>query len=290
MKKGKRFFKKTIVALIVAATFAVLCMPVSLAAEYSGTTEGGFAWHFDESTGTMTVSGTGKMEEDMYYSWFVEDEDGTDGDLDPSIGINDMRPMIKKLIISEGITSVGHSAFQGLMSLECVELPNTVTEIGAFAFYFCKSLKSINIPDGVTVIKGRVFSFCESLTSIWLPDSLTELSNEAFDRTLTDIYFGGNKEEWKKFYGMDTYVEQNGIKVHYDSKASDLNIGGNSDSSVNNNDLSSKSYDVETTEKNSDGKNNSDSGSNGVVTVIIIVAVVAVVAGVVIVVMKNKKS
>lgn len=374
---------KTIVALMVAATLTVLCMPVSLAAEYSGTTEGGFTWHFDESTGTMTVSGSGEMEHKIRHNW--------DGENDGNLKV-DLRPLIKEVVLSEGITSVGGDAFYGFSALQNIEIPKTVTKIEGYAFYGCKSLESITIPDGVTELGAYCFIFCEALTSVEIPDSVTQIGLESFmncksltkavisdnvetipencfkycenltdlkigknvkvieddafgytslkqiilpegleeigsaafqnslgkgvlesiyipktvktigwgdifyshndsSENLKNIYYGGTEAEWETLFSNTSgNFRINGATLHYNSKASDLTVGGNSDSNANNNDSSAESYDVETTEKNSDGKDKSDSGSNGAVTVIIIVAVVVVIAGAVLVVMKKKKA
>lgn len=44
-------------------------------------------------------------------------------------------------VIPEGVTSIGHGAFQGCDSLNSVEIPSTVTSIGDYAFAGCSSLK-----------------------------------------------------------------------------------------------------------------------------------------------------
>ena len=50
-----------------------------------------------------------------------------------------------------------------------VVIPEGVTEIGASAFSNCSSLKSVTIPEGVTEIGAKAFSFCSSLESVTIP-------------------------------------------------------------------------------------------------------------------------
>ena len=88
--------------------------------------------------------------------------------------------LVTELVIPEGVTSIGNSAFQGCSSLSSITLPDSVTSIGNFAFDNCTSLASITIPDSVTSIGNFAFSGCSSLTSITIPDSVTSIGKDAF--------------------------------------------------------------------------------------------------------------
>lgn len=48
-----------------------------------------------------------------------------------------------KVIIEEGVTTIGASAFQGCSSLASVVIPSSVTEIGNYAFQGCSSLATV---------------------------------------------------------------------------------------------------------------------------------------------------
>ncbi|MBR5130956.1 MAG: leucine-rich repeat domain-containing protein [Alistipes sp.] len=65
--------------------------------------------------------------------------------------------------ISNGITVIGHNAFENCDSLTSVTIPDSITEIGGYAFYLCDSLTSITIPDSVTAIGVAAFAYCDNL-------------------------------------------------------------------------------------------------------------------------------
>ena len=103
------------------------------------------AWEI--SGGTLTISGTGEM-------W---DFDALSNN---APWLEESRKLIRKIIISEGVTNIGSWAFYGCSSLTSVIIPNSVTNIGRWAFYGCSSLTSITIPNSVMSIDG-VFSGCK---------------------------------------------------------------------------------------------------------------------------------
>ena len=94
-----------------------------------------------------------------------------------------------KVIIPDGITSIGAFAFFICSSLTSITIPNSVTSIGREAFEGCASLTSITIPDSVTNIGDRAFEGCSSLTSIAIPNSVTSIGDWAFNKcsSLTSI-------------------------------------------------------------------------------------------------------
>ena len=64
---------------------------------------------------------------------------------------------IKKVVIEDGVTNIGNSAFDYCYKLTSVTIPNSVTSIGSAAFYGCHSLTSVTIPNSVTSIGSNAF-------------------------------------------------------------------------------------------------------------------------------------
>lgn len=160
MKKG--------LALLLSMVMAVIIAPLGVAAEEITIIDsfvcGENLTYILDSTGTLTVSGTG----DMY---------NFDSTSPPwSLLVSN----IKSVIIENGVTSIGNNAFGNLKNLTSVSIPNTVKTIGALAFTDCSSLTSVVIPEGVTSIGYNVFYFNEKLSSVTLPSTLTTIGSGAF--------------------------------------------------------------------------------------------------------------
>ncbi|MDY4254813.1 MAG: leucine-rich repeat protein, partial [Oscillospiraceae bacterium] len=116
-----------------------------------------------DSDGLLTISGTGAMYD---YSWeYIPPWETT---------------LVRSAVVSDGVTSIGDSAFEYCRSLTNVKIPDSVTTIGWGAFSGCISLTSITIPEGVTSIGKRAFEDCSSLTSITIPNSVTSIGSYAF--------------------------------------------------------------------------------------------------------------
>jgi len=79
-----------------------------------------------------------------------------------------------------------------------VIIPEGVTSIGGSAFERCTSLKSVTIPEGVRSIGDSAFNECSSLTSVTIPESMTLIEEGAFYgcRSVTDVYYESSKDKW----------------------------------------------------------------------------------------------
>ena len=70
-----------------------------------------------------------------------------------------------RVVIPEGVTSIGDYAFTGCSGLTSVTIPDSVTNIKDLAFYGCSGLTSVTIPASVTNIGEMVFAYCGGLRS-----------------------------------------------------------------------------------------------------------------------------
>ena len=137
-------------------------MGLSANAEEFGTCGPDLRWHLTDN-GVLTISGKGKMYD---YSF---DNRAPWGRYD-----------IKRIIIGNGITTIGGRAFAGCSALTSVTISNSVTTIGEAAFHYCSALTSITIPNSVTEIGYSAFAGCSALTSVNIPNSVTTIEDWAF--------------------------------------------------------------------------------------------------------------
>ena len=172
---------RKIISLLLSLLMIITSVPLMAVESFAATngTTGDCTWTLDGTV--LTISGNGKMK-DYYTPWGesiteVIIENGV-----TSIGFSAFRDCtsLTSITIPDSVTSIGYDAFLGCTSLTSVTIPDSVTEIGSCAFKNCSSLTSITIPDGVTNIETSAFSGCTSLASITIPDSVTEIGANAF--------------------------------------------------------------------------------------------------------------
>lgn len=91
---------------------------------------------------------------------------------------------LKNVTFEEGITEIPGSLFKNCVSLEKIEIPDTVLTIGDWAFEGCTALKDVKLSDNVTYIGHSAFGNCDALEKIVIPDSVTEMSSYVFNDCL----------------------------------------------------------------------------------------------------------
>ena len=139
-------------------------------------------WNLN-GNGVLTITGTGKMPNygSSDQPWYKYKED------------------IRRVIVGEGITSVGNQAFYQYNNISKVTIPSTVTKIGSSAFSGCTSLIDVSIPKTVTTIGDYSFQNCTSLESVVIEANSkkgfeTVIGQSAFNvcKSLTSVTIPGN--------------------------------------------------------------------------------------------------
>ena len=162
------------------------------------------------SYGTMYIEGKGDMYNYSYSSVCGGNDDRW------TAGIYSYKNF-QKLVIGEGVTSIGDCAFYNSKYLSDVVLPSTLKCIGKYAFTGCDKLKKVNInnlgtwceinfsdsssnplsyaknlyinnelvedieiPSSISKINDYAFYNCSSIKSIKFPDTLTAIGKAAF--------------------------------------------------------------------------------------------------------------
>lgn len=117
-----------------------------------------------DEEGTLTITGEGEMPDFNEHDrpW------------------HNVRDQIKKVVVQQGVTSIGVNAFSGCTNLTDITIPESITSIGGSSFSDCSSLVSIEIPQNVKRIDHNVFWKCSSLENINIPDGTTDIGSQAF--------------------------------------------------------------------------------------------------------------
>ena len=139
----------------------------------NGTCGENLTWAVDEDA--LIISGTGEMENfsDNPAPWYEH------------------HGIIEKVIIADGVTTIGDWAFKGHRGLTDVTIGNSVKTIGDWAFFGCESLTEIKIPNSVKRIGDEAFGYCGNLTSLTIGKSVAYIGDEAFSGcgNLTEIHY-----------------------------------------------------------------------------------------------------
>ena len=178
--------KKRILSILLAVLMLLSALPLGMvdtacAAETSGVAAQSYyvaggqcgddlTWTLD-SSGTLTISGTGPM-----YGYSLHKNPWCDSALRNS-GIS---TRVKNVEISSGVTTLGAYALSACDSMVSVSLPETLLAVGESCFFSSTALHNISIPNSVRSIGDCAFSGCNGLTRVTLGSSLKGIGGQAF--------------------------------------------------------------------------------------------------------------
>ena len=145
---------------------------VATSGNYGANMGNNITWNFDESTGTLTLSGNGEM------------YDLPDGEKAP--WRKDFRQQVQHIIIKDGITSIGTKAFYALDKVVDIRIPNSVKIIKKGALQKCESIKELHLPNGLVGIGEDAFAFMNECTGFKIDNS-----EEASFHTINGVLFFG---------------------------------------------------------------------------------------------------
>lgn len=122
-----------------------------------------------KSNGVLTISGNGDMSD---YSYGILSGETVKTPWD------DNKAQIKKVVVDEGLKSIGDYSFYSCSNLTEVSLPRGIVEIGTYAFAFT-GIESVSLPYTLTTIGESAFS-TDSLKEAYIPYRVSELGRNAF--------------------------------------------------------------------------------------------------------------
>ena len=181
---------KRIFSLLLVFTLVLSCTPmmpiwVLAAAENETVSEENTAFPFNEqdnncgenvtytlTDGVLTISGSGPMADYASASeapWYSQ------------------RESIVRIVIEDGVTTIGDRAFYNCTSLLQVQIGQNVQTIGTYAFRGCAKLTEITLPDSITELKDSAFRLCSDLANITMLGNAPVVGSYVFTDCAADI-------------------------------------------------------------------------------------------------------
>ena len=130
---------------------------------YDGKCGANATWHYDTATGTLTISGTGAI---------------ADYGIAAPAPWSKLRADIQTVVVEDGITAIGNSAFAACTKLQTITLADSVTSIGESAFNGSDVFTEISL-EKVTAVGKSAFSGCAGLKEVSLPN-VVSIGEQAF--------------------------------------------------------------------------------------------------------------
>ena len=136
----------------------VLTSDTTFTAEFAMTLSGNcgkdfaLTWVFNPETKTLTISGRGELTENYTFRTAAL--------------------KAENIVLNNGMTAIGASAFEGCNLLNEIVVPASVTAIWEYAFNQCTNLESITILNGEAELLYGVVSGCQNLKYIEAPASI----------------------------------------------------------------------------------------------------------------------
>ena len=179
--------KLKILLTAAAALALMLCLSTGASADASGSCGSGVTWKYESSSGTLTISGSGAMNNYSRTSmpWYSYRDSITSVVIESGvthIGTEAFyeHANLKSAVIGDTVRSIGSTAFCWCEDLQAVEIPASVKTIGDSAFWCCLDLAELSLNEGLETLGETVFMSCGLLEEVTLPQSLREIGYWCF--------------------------------------------------------------------------------------------------------------
>ena len=194
MNTQTSYFKKALVVLM-AVMMVFTMMPGMAWAEEPAASgvDGNIAWSLD-SEGILTIS---KAASETENDGSMQDYKDSGDTMAP--WLQTQQANIKKVVIAEGVTSIGDNAFYECSNLDSIQFASSVVSIGKSAFAYAKLSEKLVVPGTVRKFGASAFARCTALTDVTLEsgegisygfalfDYCKMLKNVTLPRTMTSV-------------------------------------------------------------------------------------------------------
>ena len=99
--------------------------------------------------------------------------------------------LLKEVVISDGIKTIGDNAFESGSSITSIIIPDSVTYVGEAAFDGCSGLTNLSISNNVTTIQKWAFDGCSNLLNIDVDSNnqvYCDVDGVLFNKDKTSLY------------------------------------------------------------------------------------------------------
>lgn len=142
---------------------------------------------------------------------------------------------LKRITLTNTLKKIWCRAFENCQ-FKTITLPGGIELLDFGVLAYSNNLQQVILQEGVKYV-GRSdhsspFEGSRNLTSLFIPNSVTEIAEAVFrlfisDSVNLDIYYAGNQTQWQNLVtasGADTSQLYEHIRVHYNSKISDMPV------------------------------------------------------------------
>ena len=147
----------------------------------------GLTWTYREGTKTLTISGTGEIDDDS-----IGVEHGAYVTRAPWFPYH---YEVTKIVFENGVKRIGQNAFRYFKNVTKLEFPRSLESIGPYAFLECTNLVTVNFGSGVKSIGANAFNGCAALSRFSIPDQVLSIGEYAFYKVpVESLVLGKNLE------------------------------------------------------------------------------------------------
>jgi len=205
MKNTKKLLSVVLTIALVIGLLPGMTLTAN-ADTFSGSAGANLTWTLDASTGLLSISGTGPMDE--WRAWIPTDTPGQ-ARMSPYAPWHRHRESIRSVHIAEGVTTIGSNAFLELGNITAVNIPASVTHIGGGAFSE-SGITSITIPSTVKRISEGAFNRCSRLTHVTIGAEYLGMDPTEVDRLGFHLF--NNQSESKGLDSITHVTIQGSVK------------------------------------------------------------------------------